>query len=276
MFKIVTDSSSNMFSMEKIDFAYASLKIVTDEKEFVDNTDLDVNEMMEYLKGYHGRSGSACPSSDDWLAAFGDVEYVFCIAITSHLSGSYNSARIAAEDYMEAHPERKVYVIDSLSTAGEMQLIAERIETLVDKGLSFEEICKAVDEYQKHTRLLFCLESLTNLVNNGRVSAAAAKISGLLNLRIVGRASDVGELEMLDKCRGDKGGRLGIVKNMAKMGYDGGRVVIGHSNALQRAEALADAIKAEFADADITINCNGGLCSFYAEEGGLLVGFEIK
>ncbi|MBQ8474185.1 MAG: DegV family protein [Clostridia bacterium] len=276
MFKIVTDSSSNMRSMEKTAFASAPLKIVTDEREFVDTETLDVLEMVEYLKGYKGRSGSACPSSDDWLSAFGDAQYVFCIAITSHLSGSYNSARLAAEDYMEQHPDRKVFVIDSLSTAGEMQLIAERIEALIEKGLSFEEICSAVTEYMKKTHLLFCLESLTNLVNNGRVSAAAAKISGLLNLRIVGKASDQGELEMLDKSRGDKGGRASIVKNMKDMGYEGGRVIIGHCAAKERAHLLADAIRAEFAEADISIGENGGLCSFYAENGGLLVGFESK
>ncbi len=271
MYRIVADSSSNIRS-DKI--VTVPLKVGTDEREFIDNENFDVNEMVEYLGRYKGRSGSSCPSSEDWLEAFGDARYVFCITITSNLSGSYNSARIAKDEYEEAHPDRRVCVIDSLSTGGEMQLIAEKIDRLIAEEKDFDTVCREAQEYTDRCKLIFCLKSLTNLVNNGRVSVAAAKISKLLNLRIVGRASDVGTLEMASKPRGDKNAHPEIVRFMKELGYNGGKVIISHCLAPDSANRLAELIKKDFADADIRINECGALCSFYAEEGGLIVGFE--
>ncbi len=271
MFRIVADSSSNI----KSDAIFTvPLKVGTDEKEFVDDESFNVGEMVEYLGSYKGRSGSSCPGSDQWLEAFGDAQYVFCIAITSHLSGSYNSARLAKDEYESEYPGRRVYVIDSLSTGGEMELIAEKLQELVGEGLDFDTICAKIKEYSNKTRLIFCLKSLTNLVNNGRVSGTAAKISKLLNLRIVGRASDVGELEMHSKPRGDKNAIAEIMNYMKELGYKGGKVIISHCLALESANSLAAHIKTHFDNANVKINECGALCSFYAEEGGVLVGFE--
>lgn len=271
MFKIVADSSANIRDSRAVN---VPLKIGTDERSFVDDETLNLSEMVEYLASYKGRSGSACPSSENWLSAFGDAQYVFCIVMTSNLSGSYNSARIAKEEYEETYPDRKVCVIDSLSTAGEMELIADKIRELIDAGKDFDAICAEVAEYQKKTHLLFCLKSLTNLANNGRVSAAAAKISSILNLRIVGKASSEGTLELLSKPRGDKNAHLEVVKYMKEAGYCGGRAIIGHCFAMDQAIALSEVIKKDFPQADIKINECGALCSFYAENGGLLIGYE--
>lgn len=90
--KIVADSSCDLFSLEKADFACAPMKIITAEREFVDSEELVVNEMVDFLDRYKGRSKSSCPNPVDWISAFGDAEEVFCVTITSGLSGSYNSA----------------------------------------------------------------------------------------------------------------------------------------------------------------------------------------
>ncbi len=271
MFKITADSSININDDRVVS---VPLTIGTDEKQFVDDKNLDINEMVEYLATYKGRSGSACPSSEAWLNAFGDAKYVFCITMTSALSGSHNSARIAKEQYEEDHPDRKVCLIDSLSTGGEMELIADKLHSLISEGKDFETISEEIAEYQKKTHLLFCLKSLTNLANNGRVSPAAAKISSILNLRIVGKASSEGTLELISKPRGDKNAHVEIIKLMKEAGYNGGRVVIGHCLAPEQAESLATLIRSEFADADITVNKLGALCSFYAENHGLIIGYE--
>ena len=124
--KIVVDSSANLtFGCPHI--ASVPLKIITDEKEYIDDETLNVSAMVWDLQSYTGRSSTACPSPQDWLEAFGDKPYVFCIAITSNLSGCCNAAYIAKADYEQEHPDRKVCVIDSLSTGGEMELIAEKI-----------------------------------------------------------------------------------------------------------------------------------------------------
>ena len=82
-----------------------------------------------------GKSSTACPSTQDWTEAFGDAENVFCVTLTSALSGSYNSARVAGEEYMETHPGRKVHVVDTLSAGPELRLVVEKLRELAAADL---------------------------------------------------------------------------------------------------------------------------------------------
>ena len=272
--KIVTDSSADTLLLEGVDFASAPLTIVTAEREYVDDATLDVAQMVEDLLKYSGKSSTACPGVGDWLAAFGDAEEVFCVTITSNLSGSYNAATIAAQDYMEVHPGRRVFVMDSLSTGPEMRLLLERLRDDVAAEMDFQAICDDVSAYRAKTGLIFVLESMKNLANNGRVSKLVAKAAGLLGIRAVGKASDHGTLEMLDKCRGAKKALAAVVEQMVAQGYSGGAVRVSHVGNEAAALSLKETLLAQYGDADVQVYGAGGLCSFYAEKGGLLVGFE--
>lgn len=272
--RIVADSSADLYTTEDKSIVSVPLKIRTDEKEYVDDENLDIALMTGELATYNGRSGSACPGVGDWLDAFGDAEWVFGITITSNLSGSYNSAMVAKETYESDYPDRKVFIIDSLSTGPEMKVIVEKLQEYIESGMDFESICEQITKYQKKTFLVFCLKSLRNLANNGRVSPAVAKIAGILGIHVVGIASEQGTLEQKDKCRGEKKAIFAVLKNMKELGYKGGKVRIDHCFNEEAAQQLKSLIKKDFTNADICISTVRGLCSFYAEKGGLLVGFE--
>lgn len=275
-FKIVTDSSADIKTLSGVPFDSVPLKIITSEREYIDDSLLDVCEMLSDLKKYSGRSHTSCPSSGEYLEAFGDAENIFCITITSNLSGSCNAANVAAKSYLADHPERNVWVIDSLSTGPECALVIERIRDLILSGLDFDTIKERVADYNlNHTRLIFALESMRNLANNGRVSPIVAKMAGLLGIRAIGRASDVGTLEMICKSRGPQNTAKDIFSNMKGDGYKGGRVKIHHADNLPATELLLSVIREEYPEAEIDVGIAGGLCSFYAEGGGLLVGFEV-
>ena len=272
--KIVADSSANLMQLKSVAFDAAPLKIITAQREFVDNRDLDLEEMVQYFKSYKGRSQSSCPNPEDWLTTFGDAEDIFCVAITSGLSGSYNAASVAKQMYEAEHPGRRVFVIDSLSAGPELTLIAEKLEALIGEDKSFEEICAYMPEYQKNTGLLFMLESLNNFAANGRVSPAVAKIAGVLGIRIVGKASDAGTLEPTDKCRGEAKSLKTILKHLKENGLKTGKVQLAHCMNEAAANTLKDMIEAELPEVTVSIGINLGLCSYYAEQGGLLVGYE--
>ena len=274
--KIVADSSSDVMTVEGTAFEYAPLKIITAEKEYVDGEGLDVEAMVGDLENYKGRSSTSCPNADDWLCAFGDAERIFCVTITSALSGCYNTAMSAKEIYEETYPDRKVFVLDSLSTGPEMALAIEKIAELANAGVEYEEICNRIKEYSKNTGLMFMLKSMNNLANNGRVSPIVAKMAGLLGICVVAKASDEGTIEPINKCRGEQRALHTIFEKLKEHGFDGGRVKMAHCFNESAAKALSALIKKEFANARIDIyNCRG-LCSFYAERGGLLVGFEKR
>lgn len=273
-FKIVADSSSDMLCFDKVPFASTPLKIVTDEKEYIDNQDLDTASMVDDLLKYKGKSSSSCPNTDEWLKAFGDARYIFCITITATLSGCYNAACAAKQIYEEQYPERRVFVINSLSTGPEMRLIVEKIAEYISDGLDYEAICEQIDAYTNKTGLLFMLESMQNLANNGRVSHISAKAAGLLGIRVVGKASDKGDLQPLDKVRGGQKTVSTIINRMRENGYFGGKVRIAHCQNLQVAETVKACLVKEFGKIDIEVYSCRGLCSFYAEKGGVLIGFE--
>ena len=273
-YKIVADSSSNIRTFEGVDFAGVPLKIITKEKEYIDTPDLDLEQMVADLKAYKGTSGTSCPNVYEWMEAFGDADCVYAIAITSNLSGSCNAARQAAEDYMVANPGKKVCVLDSLSAGPELRLIAEKLRDGIQAGKSFEEIEAETRKYMEHTHLLFTLRSLENLARNGRVSPAVAKIAGVLGIVVVGKASDEGTLQQMHKCRGEKRAIDTLYNEMKAHGYKGGKVRIGHNLNLAAAQQLEGIIHAEYPQADIEIELSAGLCLFYAEVGGMMVGYE--
>ncbi len=275
--KIVTDSASNMYFMDGVHFESVPLKIVTNEKEYVDTIDLDVAGMVSELSTYKGRSGTACPGVGDWLSAFEGYDVIYCVTIISTLSGSYNSAMTAKQQYEEEHPGAKVFVLDSYSAGAEMKLHLEKIKELVLAGKDFDTVCKEVTEYKdKHTSLIFSLESLHNLANNGRVHPAIAKIASIVGLRMVGDVSPDGQLHPTDKCRGEKKTLAGIYKNMHRLGYKGGKLLIDHCYGEETAKSLKDIVLADFPAAKVIIAKTGALCSFYAEKGGLMIGFEVN
>lgn len=274
--QIVADSSSDVLTLEGISFASAPLKIITAAREYVDNAALDVDSMVADLQSNTEKTSTACPSQGDWMEAFNDAQYVFCVTITSHLSGAYNAACLAKREYEEAHPDRKVFVIDSLSTGPEMKLIIEKLQELIQADKIYKEICDAITEYTKRTGLLFMLESLKNLANNGRVSRIVASAAGILNIRLIGKASDEGELEQLAKARGEKKALPTLTQLMEKLGYVGGKVRISHCSNEALALKLQALIQEKFNKAQVEIYKARGLVSYYAEKGGLLIGFEKK
>ena len=272
--RIVSDSSSDIASLNSADFAYAPMKIITAEREFCDNESLHVREMVDYLAQYKGKSKSSCPNTEDWLAAFGDAAEVFAVTITSGLSGSYNAACTAKKLYEEKHPGRRVFVLDTLSAGPEMSLAVWKLEELVGAGLSFDEISAEITAYLQKTGLCFMLKSLKNFANNGRVSPLVAKLVGIAGICIVGRASDEGTLEPVHKCRGEARALAALVGELRERGLGTGRVSIGHCFNESAANTLRGMIENEFPQVTVEIHPFGGLCSFYAELGGVLVGYE--
>lgn len=273
-FKIVSDSSSNIFSFPGVAHVSVPLRINAGEKEYVDDENLDVARMVAELREHKGRSGTSCPNVHDWLQAFEGADRVFAVAITSNLSGSCAAALEAKAIYEETHPEAKVCVLDTLSTGPEMGLIMEKLRQRIGEGLDFEKIVQGIREYMKKTHLLFSLESLTNLARNGRVSPAVAKIAGVLGIRVVGAASAEGTLQQLHKCRGEKKGLETVLEEMKAHGFTGGKVRINHAHNPGAAQSLLNLVQANFPNIEATIAPMTGLCCFYAERGSVMIGFE--
>ena len=258
--KIVVDSSASLYTLQGVDFECVPLKIITDDAEYLDNGTMDALGMAQTLRTYKGKTSTSCPNVSDWLAAYEGADEVYAITITGTLSGSYNAAQLAAEEYQQENPGKRVFVLDSLSTGPEQRLLAEHLRDLLAEGKEFDEVCEEMLRYHKHTHLLFSLESLANLARNGRVKPAVAAVARMLGIRVIGQASEAGELDVLCKTRGEHGALERIVLELKEHGYTNGRLHISHCGNPAAAERLKHMVKAVFDGAKVDIS-ECGVCA---------------
>ena len=259
--RVVVDSSANLFVAGTQDIVSVPMKVRVGEREFSDDVNLDVGELIEAFSDEAAESSTSCPNIAEWTAAFEGADEIVALALTSKISGGFNSAQAAAKHYLFDYPEAKVFVLDSLTTGPELELLAQRAKELAQSDMDFDDLTHELRRYASRTHLMFSLERIDNFVRNGRVS-------------IVGQASEEGELGVLNKARGEKRALKQLFENMEAVGFVGGRVRIRHTENPKMAEALAAKIREIWPSCDIRIGANRGLCSYYCEPGGVLVGFE--
>ncbi|MBP5198397.1 MAG: DegV family protein [Lachnospiraceae bacterium] len=274
MIKFVTDSSCDIYESNGTPISVASLKISTDEREFTDNKNLDVHDMLDYLAAYKDRSYTACPSTDSWLEAFEGGSEIYVVTMTSNLSGTYNSACIARDIYLEKHPDSKICIIDTLTTGPEMRLVMEKVIEYKNSGMTFEDVETHIKKYMEHTRLFFSFKSLHNFAQNGRVSKVVASLVGKLNISILGTASIDGNIDPQFKIRGEKCVLNKLTTEIYSAGFKGGRIRICHIENEDLAKKLGDLLKEKYPGTDLCIYPARGLCSYYGERGGIIIGVE--
>ncbi|SDN12084.1 MULTISPECIES: DegV family protein [Lachnospira] len=274
MIKFIADSSCDTRKINDTDINIASLRIYTEERDYLDDENLDIHEMLDYLLAYKDRSYTACPSTESWLNAFEGGDEIYVVTMTSGLSGTYNSACVARDLYLEDHPDSKILIVDTLSTGPEMRLMLEKIIDLKKAGKSFEFIENETKAYLSSTRLFFAFKSLHNLAQNGRVNKIVASLIGKLNISIIGTASKEGTIEPIAKSRGVKNVFSKLIEEMTKAGFAGGKVRICHVENEELASGFGAALKNLFPNLDINIYPARGLVSYYAERYGIVIACE--
>ena len=273
--RIVSDSSSDVLSIEGIDYRTVPLKIMFGSHEYVDEIGTDVVQMVLDLQKHHGPSTTSCPNVHEWLEAFEGSNEVFAVTISSGLSASYESAMMAKSQYEQEHPGAKVHVFDSLATGPVLHLIIDRVKQGILAGKAFDEIRNDTMQYKRGVRILYSLKSLANLANNGRVNKHVARVAGALNIHVIGHASELGQVEILHKCKGQSHALRTIVHEMAERGFEKGPVYIDHCLNEKAADKLRDMICETFPQSVVEIVPCTALCSFYADKGGLIVGYAV-
>lgn len=274
MKKIVVDSGANLLekSIKNVECVNVPLTLTIEDQVWSDDEALNMPAFTAALQQTSQPASSSCPNLAQWLAAYGDADEIYVLTITGKMSGSYSTAQQAAAIYLESHPAAKVQVFDSLSAGPAMRLMAEKLAELINSGLSFDRVVMALNEFMSQVELVFALGSLDNLAANGRISPVLAKVAHMMNLRVIGTTNQ-GNFKMLTKARGPKKCFQALLSQMEQKGYQGGAVRIDHVQNRAAAEQFQQLLLAEYPNASVVIGECRGLCSFYAEQGGLMIGF---
>lgn len=274
---IITDSSCDFRSAnnqnEEVQISNVPFTISVGNRDFVDNDHLDTQVMLHAMEHEKSASRTSCPSPNEWLKQFEKADYGIAITISSQLSGSMNSAMAAKEMALEKNPQKKIAVLDSRSTGPELVLCVEEIERLIKDGADFDDIVSHAAYFLKKTKIMFALSSFDNLIKNGRMSKISGFIARKLGMWGIGGGSDEGKIIMEGKTRGAKKAVEMLIMNMKEKGFGGNKVAISHCDNLAFAEALKKRILEIWKNAEVIILPTRGLCSYYAERGGLIVSY---
>lgn len=280
-YKIIGDSCLDLTEEMKRDprFQMVPLTLQVGSAQVVDDETFDQKKFLELVKACPECPKTACPSPETFREAYekAEAEAVFVITLSSHLSGSYNSAvlgkRLFEEEQAEgAHAGKRVEVIDSESASSGELNIALYIQGLCEAGLEFDEVVKRIYEFREHMHTYFVLETLDALRKNGRLSGLQAFFATALNIKPV-MGADHGVIIKLDQARGiNKGLQRMCDIAVQEAGDTAGKVaVIAHCNNAARADYVkAELIKrAQFKE--IVITETAGVATVYASDGGIVL-----
>lgn len=281
-YKIIGDSCLDLTEELKKDpgFQMIPLTLQVGNVQVIDDETFDQSAFIEMVKACPECPKTACPSPESFKKAYeeADVDAVFVITLSNHLSGSYNSAVLAKELYEEEKKEagepvtKKIAVIDSLSaSSGELDQ-ALYIRDLCEQGLDFETVAEMAEAYSHRMKTYFVLETLDTLRKNGRLSGLQAFFATALNIKPVMGAEE-GVIIKLDQARG-------INKALQRMcdiavketgGTSGKRVVICHVNHQERALYVKAELEKRASFKEIVITEAAGVATVYANDGGIIL-----
>ena len=277
MWHIVSDTSCDLHSLEGgegvFDFETIPFTIRIGSREFVDNEDMPVEEMLTANENHSEMAQTSCPSPEDWRAKFAPEGPVVAFTISSALSGSYNSACTAKQMLQEEDPGKQIAVIDSKATGPETAMLVLKARELILAGKDFGDIEAALNREAEKIHTIFALASYHNLIKAGRVSRLIGFIAGHLGFWGIGIGSDEGEISIRGKARGDKSMIRFLTEEIKKIGPAGKEIRISHCLNEKCAAALKEQLEEMFRGIRVTLMKTRGLDSFYAERRGLIIGF---
>ena len=274
-FQIIVDSASDLDSKyvknKDIGFRVVPLTITIGDKNYVDDDNINVDEMLESLHKYKGKTSTACPSPEAFSKYYTDAENTFVVTISSKLSGTYNAACLGAKE-LENDSNFKIHVIDSKLVSGAEELIVDKLVELIEKGLEFNDIVTEIDKFRNERQLFFTLAKFDNLIANGRMSKIVALIAKTLIIRPVCKGVE-GEIKVIEKVIGVNNAfkKMATFISKAVQTFKDKVLIINKCKADNECEQLVKLIKENCDFKEIRIKETKGLCSFYALEKGLIV-----
>ncbi len=272
MYNIVSDSSLDLSKFVDNETQIVPFKIDLDGKTYVDDSKLDIKEFIEKMLNCSSFKTS-CPSPNDYYEAFKKKGDVFCITITSKLSGSFNSA-ILAKNMIQEEIAKRIKIIDSGSASPGLALIYLELKKYISLNMSFDDISKRIDEYAKKLETLFVLDSLENLRKAGRLSNLKAIIAKKLNIVPVMQANN-GFIEKVAQARGKKKAFDKLVQliEVKSKGKEELNIIVSHAGNIEQAEKLKESIIKRLNPNSIMVISMNALNTMYSDYKGVIVSF---
>ncbi|MGN0377895.1 MAG: DegV family protein [Suilimivivens sp.] len=274
-YKIVVDSCCELpaecYQDERYEIVPLGLEV--EDELIMDDESFDQAYFLKKVAASAKCPKSFCPSPEKFMEAYRtDAENVFVFTLSSKLSGSYNSAELGKQLYIEKYGEKNIFICDSESAScGETQqaLLAAKLS---EKGFPFEEICRKLTDFRDHMKTYFVLDNLETLRKNGRLTGVKALVASTLSIKPV-MGSHKGEIIQLSQAIGIKKGLAKMAETVAKeaINPENKTLMITHCNCKDRAESVKKMILDKIKCKDVLVLDTRGVSSMYANDGGVIV-----
>lgn len=275
-YKIVVDSCCELPEALRKDerFEIIPLGLEVGEYQIYDDETFNQAEFLQKVAAYTKSPKSSCPSPERFMEAYHTekAEHIYVVTLSSHLSGSFNSASLGKNLYHEKYGDKQIHIIDSESAScGETQIALKLIE-LEEAGLSFENIVEQIEAFRSSIVTYFVLDNLETLRKNGRLSGAKALVASTLSIKPI-MAGDKGVIVQRGQCIGMKKalGKMAEMVATQAVNPKNRMLMITHCNAPERAELVKNLILAQAEFKDTIIMDTRGVSSMYANNGGVIV-----
>ena len=279
-FQIIGDSCCDYPYLEQ-DYTWIKripLTIDLDGETFVDDETLRCGMLLSKMAASPNAPKSACPAPGNFVQQYDcGADDIYVVTLSDKLSGTYNSAAVAANMFKESNPDKNVFVFSSKSAASGEIAVCEKIYELASTGMKFDQVVKQTLEFINTMSTYFVLENLDVFRKNGRLNHLQSIITGALRLKLVMGGDEYGNIcvrgkaltvdralmkmadQIADRCKG---------RDMSKT-----TLYITQCNCPDRARLARDMILSKVPFGGSLILRAGGISTIYANSGGLVVAF---
>lgn len=275
-YKIIVDSMSNLIPGDKladdVELAVVPLTLRLNGMDYVDNGHNDLVTIIHDVQNEKKvTSTTSCPSPQAFLEELKGADKYIIITISHKVSGSFNSATLAKS--MVGDPS-SVFVLDSMSDCGVIELIARKAIDLIHEGKDLDEIGKTLEAFRDEVNILFIIDRYDSLIRTGRVSKLVASIASILKIKPLGICKG-GEIRIQEKVRTIEGTVKRLLANIEKFCpvTDGKICIVSHTLNPEKAKEIMGLIKEKFSFKEVILRDNSLINSYYALEGCVMVSF---
>lgn len=272
--KIITDSSCDLNKdiVEKYNIEIVRLNVSFGEETYVDG-EMDNATFYSKMASEKQLPKTSCPSPEKFAESYDcDEDEILVITLTSKLSGTYSTAVLARNIFLEENTSKRIEIIDSANGSVGQGLLVVKAAQMAQEGKSLDEIVEEIERIKDDVIFYGSLETLDNAIKGGRVNPIAGKLINALNFKVIIQITE-GVVKPVDKARGDNNSIKKVIDSIYKKMEEGKKytLAIGHSNCEEKALKIKDMMCEKYDFEDVTISSVGSVMGTYASEGAILI-----
>lgn len=272
--KIITDGSCDLSHevLNKFNINVVPLGVSFGEEHYTAGVDIDNKEFYTKMKESKELPKTFCPSPENFCKEYQcEEDKIIVIALSSKLSGTYNSASLARDLYLSEHKEKDIRVIDSMTGSIGAGLLLIKAAKMISEGKDIDEIVEAIENLKEKISFYGTLETLENAIKGGRINPLAGKIIGALNFKAIVQIKD-GVVKPIDKARGESNSIKKVANYITSSIEDTKDKILClmHANCPEKAHKLLSIIEKTHKFDEVYISEVGPVMGTYTSEGAVL------